>query len=102
MTKVNYFQVTGTKAGKEEKSVRYARSKKEAADLAHMTGIECPDIKTGVSEMKLADVRAILKTETDMFNLRQKDKALWKANTKGNQVKAQATSSQPVSTPAKK
>ena len=100
MTKVNYFQVTGTRAGKECKEVRYARSKKEAADLSKMTGIECPDIKTGVTEMKLTEVSAIFKTAADLFTLRSKDKLLWKANTKGNQVKTQASAA--IQTPAKK
>ena len=88
MTKVNYFQVTGTleQTGEEQKVVTYARSKRESVELAEQLhpGIKIEDTKEGVIELNFKERLQEQYTPRDLLDIRTECKKLWKnmSNTK--------------------
>lgn len=89
MTKVNYFEIVGTRNGKEEKVYHYGRSKTEAGDIAKNQGIEFTDVRLAVKEMKLSEMLGIFDA-AKLLTLRNDDKKLWKVNTQAQAIKTKA------------
>ena len=88
MTKVNYFQVTGTRAGVEHQEVVYARSKKEALELATDNGVSASGIDS-VKEMNFKTEMGDYDT-TELLGIRTEYKKLWKNLTESKSVKAKS------------
>jgi hypothetical protein len=88
MTKVNYFQVTGTRNNKEDKELVYARSKKEALGLGEVLGLVSS--VESISEMNFKNDLQSNYTTQDLFNIRVRDKKVWKEETKSKEIKVKS------------
>jgi hypothetical protein len=83
MTKVNYFEVTPTD-GKQDKVIKYARSKKEALAYATDEGIESTLEQVREMNFKLELVSL---TDKELYAIRKDSTDKWKAEKEANKAK---------------
>ena len=88
MTKVNYFQVTGSRNGADHQELVYARSKKEALELATENGVSA----SGIDCVKEMNFKTDMTTydATELLGIRTEYKKLWKNLNDSKAVKSKA------------
>ena len=77
MTKVNYFQITGTRNGANEQELVYARSKNEAVRLSNILGLSDGSVEA-TKEMNYKTELIGRYTPQQLFDIRVRDKIVWK------------------------